>query len=59
MHGARLGKREARAQPEPCRRVINRHQKVEIAAFAEDDERSVVTLMPLSCDTVGREPFQP
>jgi hypothetical protein len=59
MHGARLGKREARAQSEPCRGAIDRNQKVEIAAFAEDDERSAGALMPLSCDTIGREPFQP
>jgi len=39
MHGARLRQREPGAQASPFRRGVDRDQKVEIAAPAEDDER--------------------
>jgi hypothetical protein len=70
MHGACLRQREARRQSEPFRRCIERHQELEIAALAEDDEgrflplvdkksRGVRAFIPLPYDTVGRKPFQP
>jgi len=39
MHGAGLRQRQPCAQAAPLRRGVDRDEKVEIAALAEDDER--------------------
>jgi hypothetical protein len=52
MHGAGLRQRQPCAQSEPLCRRVDPNQKVEIAAFAEDDEgRS--DIIPLPRNAVG------
>jgi hypothetical protein len=48
MHGARLRERKTVVEAQPVRRCIDRHDDVEVLAFAEDDESRMASGILLS-----------